>query len=245
MLPYNKKEAGERLVLFQEKIGLNSRQFAIAIEGDPSYISKMEKGEKGISSTILKKIEDKFNANRQWLLFGTGDPFKYGQNVPRETGKSAKDLSLRKPKIFDKFEPIPWYDVDVAAGGLELYNDNQQVEPLDYLYIPEFSGCSAYNVYGDSMEPLIPKGSKVFVKKIDAWREYLEPGQVYCVGMVDGRRWIKYLRLCKDKSKFTLRSHNTNYEDFEIPKDQIRSIYLVDGWMNKHTQSTFFVLNKK
>lgn len=82
MIVYNKIEAGLRLSELIAETEKNSRRFAIAIGADPSYISKMEKGQKGISEPYLKKIESKYGINRQWLLFGTLP--KYGQNVPRE-----------------------------------------------------------------------------------------------------------------------------------------------------------------
>jgi transcriptional regulator with XRE-family HTH domain len=96
MIVYDKGEAGKRLTEIIKDQGLNSAQFAEAIEKDPSYLSKMESGKKGISGTYLKAIEAKYGVNRQWLLFGTGE--KYGQNVPPETLRSSEKAILAEGK---------------------------------------------------------------------------------------------------------------------------------------------------
>ena len=147
-------------------------------------------------------------------------------------------------KMNPLYEPIPVHDVDIAAGNYELANDKNQV-PVDQYYIPEFSGCRAFPVFSDSMEPLIPKGSKIFVRKLEYWNEYLELGQVYVVGMVGGERYIKYIKKASSKECFLLVSENSHYEDYEIPKKLVRSVWVVDGWMNKATQNTFFVLKNQ
>lgn len=118
MIIYDKIEAGKRLIELQEKLKVNSRQFAIAINADPSYVSKMEKGEKGISKTNLKKIEDKYNVNIQWLLFGKESMFKQkenGQNVPHGTTAHNTVVSERNELYgSDLDRPLPIGDVNVT-----------------------------------------------------------------------------------------------------------------------------------
>lgn len=72
MVIYDKVEAGKRLSQIIGELGLNSRQFAFSIKGDPSYLAKMEKGDKGISKTYLLAIEEKYGIKGHWILFGEG-----------------------------------------------------------------------------------------------------------------------------------------------------------------------------
>ena len=39
----------------------------------------------------------------------------------------------------------------------------------------------------------------------------------------------------KDKTKFLLQSENVKYDDFDIPKDKIHNLWLIEGWMLKTT----------
>ena len=93
MINYNKKEAGLRLTQIIEQSGLNSRQFALHIGGDPSYLAKMEKGLKGISPAYIKKIEEKFFVRGHWILFGEGEK-NFGQKVPHEIKTTPKTNRL-------------------------------------------------------------------------------------------------------------------------------------------------------
>lgn len=182
----------------------------------------------------------------------------YQEKVPREIDQANEEQPdyLTKRRNLKNgtvellkqlpYDPIINTDIDIAASepDIELYDDNNK-SPEDYYYIPEFSGCRAFNVYSDSMEPKIPKGCKIFAKKVEDWQEVLELGQIYAIGLHDGRRFIKVIKKSKEKGKdyFLLHSENSEYDDWDLPKEKIRSIWLIDGWMNKATQSTYFVLS--
>jgi hypothetical protein len=142
---------------------------------------------------------------------------------------------LKKKKVIEGFSQIPYYDVDFAAGNLEL-SDVSSNKPSYMMDIPIFHGCAAFNVYSDSMESLIKAGNIMFCSKLKDWESHLEFGQIYAVSMNDNRRYLKYIKKSKDDTKFLLESANEFYEPFEIPKSKIRSIWLVEGWMAKKTQ---------
>ena len=142
--------------------------------------------------------------------------------------------SARKINAKDKL--VPYYDVDFAAGNSIIMTDDNTVHPTYYMDVPEFSGCTAFRAYSDSMEKLIKSGSILFGTKIDSWLEHLEYGQIYGVICNDGRRYLKYIRKAiKYEEYFLLRSENADYDDFDIPKKAIRSIWLIHGWLNKRT----------
>lgn len=128
---------------------------------------------------------------------------------------------------------VAYYDVDFTAGEgfASMVSEHRPTYNMD---IPGFGGCIAFNVYGDSMEPRLKSGSVVFGRKIEEWREHLEYGQVYGIVMKDERRYLKYIRKAENhKTEFLLRSENTCYDDFEIPKKSIHNIWLIEGWMLK------------
>lgn len=212
---------------------------------------------------ILEKYHD-IDAN--WLLTGQGKmitksdknvvkkndhkndhKIEHKRNVPNNLPIEGEEMPIYKaegeinygPKGLYKgksSELVPYYDVDFAAGGdIQTFEDGR-ITPAYYMDVPEFSGCTAFRAYSDSMEKLIKSGSILFGTKIEAWLEHLEYGQIYGIVCTDGRRYLKYIRKAKKHSShFLLRSENKEYDDFDIPKKAIRNVWLVHGWLNKRT----------
>lgn len=156
-----------------------------------------------------------------------------------------KDTSIESDIEITKFtnkkskndKLVPFYDIDFAAGNALTLVDNTQVTPDYYMDVPEFSGCTAFRAYSDSMEKLIKSGSILFGTKVEEWQIHLEYGQIYGIICTDGRRYLKYIKKHQEQSKdfFLLKSENVFYDDFDIPKKSIRSIWLIHGWLNKRT----------
>lgn len=63
------------------QLGLSQRQFALKIDLDPGYLSRILQGKATPPARILILIENVFNVNRKWLEFGTGETFT-NQGVP-------------------------------------------------------------------------------------------------------------------------------------------------------------------
>lgn len=69
----------------------------------------------------------------------------------------------------------------------------------------------------------------------DDWRESLDFGQIYGITMKNGLRYLKYIRksLTDPDNKFLLKSENSLYDDFEVRKEKIKNIWLIQGWIDK------------
>jgi len=117
---YDKKEAGKRLMEVIKESGLNSRQFAIKLNGDPSYLAKMEKGEKGISKTYLEAIEKLYGVSAQWLMFGTG-----GKTVPHGTAETKE--KGRNDPVATEYELTVKVLADLAIAHRELAEANNML----------------------------------------------------------------------------------------------------------------------
>lgn len=144
---------------------------------------------------------------------------------------------VKKPR--PSKNPVKFYDIDFLAGSspIQFYDDTNMIEVAYEMDIPEFAGCIAFRAYSDSMEPLIKSGSILFGTKIEDWITHLEYGQIYGIVCNDGRRYLKYIRRHKDHERFfLLRSENAEmYDEFEIPKEIIKNIWLINGWLNRRT----------
>lgn len=131
-------------------------------------------------------------------------------------------------------ELIPYYDVDFFAGD-SMTQFEQTAAPTYYIDFKPFKGCDAFNSYSDSMCPKIESGMMLFGVKKPNWREYLEFGEIYGIVMSDNSKFLKYIRKSEDKNNFLLISENKDYDSFEIPKSQIKSIWLIKGWVRIKT----------
>lgn len=84
MVGINNKDVSVRLKEVVQASGKKSlRAFALSINTDPSYFSKVCEGTRSLSETMLNEIVDAYTVNREWLLYGRGE--KFGQISPQNT----------------------------------------------------------------------------------------------------------------------------------------------------------------
>lgn len=216
----------DRVLLISENKGVTKNNFFKELGLSYANFKGIQK-KSALNSDAIDKILSKYNdVSVEWLVTGKGSMLKNSKllNEPELDYKITKN------------DGVPFYDVDFIAGELETF-DNQSITPEYYMDIPEFKGCTAFRAYSDSMEKTIKSGSILFGTKIENWFEHLEYGQIYGIVSNDGRRYLKYIRKYRENPTeyYTLRSENQNYDDFEIPRKNIRSIWLVHGWLNRRT----------
>lgn len=223
---------GTELKRLREKTGLSAQKMADLLDVDADRLRKWEQRDLTPRYEDRQKIEVFFGMDLDAIAkLSAIDKFLKVPN--QEVSFIEKRRTLKNSNIITG---IPFYDVDFAAGAdIQFYDDKHMIKPAYVMDIPEFSGCVAFRAYSDSMDPLIKSGSILFGTKIDDWIVHLEYGQIYGVVCTDQRRYLKYIKKSKKESNFLLRSENKHYEDFEIPKDKIRNVWLIHGWINKRT----------
>ena len=77
----------ERLKELRYKLGLSQKEFAERVGIHYMTLSKYESGKYRPSLRFLKKVEEVFNVNPQWLLEGKGDMF-----LPKDMPKEARKV---------------------------------------------------------------------------------------------------------------------------------------------------------
>ena len=125
---------------------------------------------------------------------------------------------------------IPVVNLD-GRGGM-AYNEEVETETYTTGQLPfptsiARQGDVVIPIYGDSMEPAYKSGSMVLIREVELWREYLELGCTYVIGLVDDRRVIKTVMAGSDAKHLLLVSINPNYQPQEIDKKIIRSVWRV------------------
>jgi phage repressor protein C with HTH and peptisase S24 domain len=125
---------------------------------------------------------------------------------------------------------IPVVNLD-GRGGM-AYNEEVQTATYTTAMLPFPTSIARQGdvfipIYGDSMEPTYKAGSMVLIREVELWREYLELGCAYVIGLVDDRRVIKTVMAGSDAEHFKLVSINPSFQPQEISKGIIRSVWRV------------------
>lgn len=129
-------------------------------------------------------------------------------------------------------EGLPYYEVDVAAGPLELYGDTPEFPALK-LVIPGFEDCDlALNVWGDSMYPRYNAGDIIICKRVRDKSEVVY-GEPYLIITAE-RRVLKYLKKASQKEYWLLVSENDHYDPFEVEIDKVLHLFLVKGKIKRN-----------
>lgn len=125
---------------------------------------------------------------------------------------------------------IPVVNLDSRGGTAYNEEVNTGVYTTGMLPFPTtiaHQGDVVIPIYGDSMEPTYKAGSLVLIREVELWREYLELGCAYVIGLVDDRRIIKTVMAGIDDDHYTLISVNPSYQPQQISKSIIRSVWRV------------------
>ena len=175
--------------------------------------------EKALSSDVLAKIVSKYpELNPEWLLTGEGEMLKSDNNTP---AVAEPQLPLGVPMLpFDAFAGI---GTDVEGVSLDTIEERYVV--------PLFDGMKMdfmISVRGSSMYPKYNSGDVVACRMVQELL-FVQWNKVYVLDTISQGVIIKRLKK-SDKEGFVIcKSDNEQYEPFEIPMSDIRTIALVVG----------------
>lgn len=206
-----------RLKAYLSANNITMAEFGRRIGVSSAYITSMRKS---IQPDKVERIKEEFpDLDIDWLLTGVKDD----DSPPIKTN----DTIL-----------IPVASPD-SIGGTRF---NEEVNTEEYIngYLPfptsiAHHGDVVIPIYGDSMEPTYKAGSMVLIREVELWREYLELGCTYVIGLVDDRRIIKTVMAGSDAKHLLLVSINPAYEPQEIDKKIIRSVWRVIASVRRET----------
>lgn len=107
----------DRLKTLLEKLNLSQRQFALKINVDPGYFSRIMNDKATPNDRILLLIETVFNVNKQWLETGDGEIFKNPID------------SLAKKQILESIDVLNDEQVNAVSSFIKyLLEDNKEKE---------------------------------------------------------------------------------------------------------------------
>lgn len=208
-----------------KEMGISQNEFASRIGTDCSNFSKQINGKLAITSVLTNKIIVELGISKEWLIEGKGEKRK---SISTSTSNS-KTITLPSNIIRDTAnEGAKVYDIDVTAGpsGRSLIFSSEQI--IGSINVP-FINPENYivKVSGDSMAPVINNGDMLAIREIKNLN-FIFWGQIYVV-LLDDYRMVKYVRKHENPDLVILKSANKDYDDIEIPRDEIRALFVVEN----------------
>lgn len=209
----------DRLDKYMNINGLNDNQVTVKAGLGVGTLGKTRK-EGDLSIRSINKILSVFNdISGDWLLYGEGEMLKNTDSNQPTTNQNGKG--------------VKYFDVDFIAG-FDIVLNNHTVTPAYYIDFKPYNKADYWvNVTGHSMDPLISHGDIIAIKKLNDWKTYYLPGEIYAI-VTDEFRTIKKIRKGDNEGEVLLVPENL--EDFDpkpISISLIRDVYQVLGCMKK------------
>lgn len=198
-------EIKDRIVSLRNEKNITQSQLAEELDISPSAIGMYEQGRRKPSYELLEEICDYFNVDMDYLM-GRSDiknRYQAGLKYDWESKKEEKS-NIDIDTINTDYIMIPLYESISAGYGA---SNSEFIEMIPVFGLKK-NGTTYFGVKveGDSMEPKIPNGSTIIIKKDIA----VENGEIgaFCL---NEENFVKQKKTIKDK--LILHSFNLAYED--------------------------------
>ena len=200
-----KQQSWQRLEAVIRWANMSTNYFARHIglaRGENLY--QIKRGNNGISLNLAERIVKTYpEISKLWLLTGEGEMFL---NTARQGSQ------------------FPFYDADLELA----LRDYAEREIDSRLTIPGIVDCDfAMRYMGHAMEPLIPAGTVVLLKKTDV--NAIIPGEEYAIVFQN----IVTLRTVRTADKARqlrlVAADSRHYDDMAVNKSDVEAVYAVRG----------------
>lgn len=211
----------ERLIQFIEKMNLTRAEFERRSGLANGYVKKL-KGSLGEAK--LNDVLTAFpNLNKVWLLTGEGEMLKDMRQ------KDAVQDTASNPTIDTLMDYETWLLPQTSHGGslTNIPADGVLLQNCEKIISPIKGVDFAISVYGDSMAPEYPSGSRVLIKRINP-NAYIDWGKAYVLDTCNGVI-LKEVLKCEREGYVTCHSINPDpkYANFDVLMSDIYGMYRV------------------
>lgn len=163
-----------------------------------------------VSDKIKEGIQSKFGYDESWFFTKNEDEKDSDANI--------------MPAAFKTYL-LP---MSAMGGPLTGFTSSAMLKDCEAIISPIENVDFAISVYGESMAPEYPSGSRVLIKKINP-NIFIDWGKTYVLDTPNGVI-IKEVHECKDKPGY-IRCHSINpdpkFSDFDVPLSEVYGIYRV------------------
>jgi phage repressor protein C with HTH and peptisase S24 domain len=192
-------------------------------------LSMIETGKARLSARNKNILVQDFNVNPDWIDNGEGKMFNAEPDLTAFNLRTDRSLPLQS---------VPLYSIEGTAGLVPLFEQQKEVEPINYINIPNLPKCDgAIYVVGDSMYPLLKSGDIILYKQLNDVRDVFW-GDMYLLSIdMEGEEYItvKYVQKSEHEGYIRLVSQNQHHADKEVAIDRVRAIALIKASIRMHT----------
>lgn len=211
----------QRLIQFIKYKGISQRKFEGMIGVSNGFINNISKS---IGADKMHRIQSTYpELNETWLLTGEGSMLndnKQEVNMQKRVVESG---------IYDLSDYETWLLPQTAHGGSlnSIPSDGIFLQNCEKMISPIKGVDFAITVYGDSMAPEYPSGSRILIKKINP-DIFIDWGKVYVLDTSNGVI-VKEVHTCVKEGYITCHSINPDpkYADFVVPLSEVYGMYRV------------------
>ena len=220
---------GERIRLMRKQLDMTQEQMAQRLGVGKAALSMIETGKARLSARNKNILVQDFNVNPDWIETGEGKMFNSEPDLTPFNLRTDRSLPLQS---------VPLYSIEGTAGLVPLFEQQKEVEPINYINIPNLPKCDgAIYVVGDSMYPLLKSGDIILYKQLNDVRDVFW-GDMYLLSIdMEGEEYItvKYVQKSEHEGYIRLVSQNQHHADKEIEMNRIRAIALIKASIRMHT----------
>lgn len=175
----------------------------------------------GISKNIAELICERFpRINKSWLLTGDGDMLKQKEEITKDTSTAKITKKNGYVTYLLPMSAMGGSLTGFAEQGVTLQNCEAIVSPIENV---DF----AITVYGESMAPEYPSGSRILIKKINP-NIFIDWGKVYVLDTPNG---VVVKEVHESNVEGYVSCHSINpdpkFKPFDIPMNEIFGMYRV------------------
>lgn len=174
------------------------------------------------------------------FLFTGIEPIKNIQATLMSLNEPSGIYRLKTDNNIDN-QSIPLYNLEASAGIVTLFKDNHEIEPIDYIQIPNLPKCDgAVHISGDSMYPLLKSGDIVMYKQVHDIKDGIYWGEMYLVSIQDNGDemvMVKYIKKSERDGYIKLVSQNKHHEDREVLLKKVKALALIKASIRINSMS--------
>ena len=198
-------EIKDRIVSLRNEKNITQSQLAEELNISPSAIGMYEQGRRKPSYELLEEICDYFNVDMDYLMGRSDIKNRYQAGLKYDwEDKKQEDSNIDMKTVNTDYIMIPLYESISAGYGA---SNSEFIEMIPVFGLKKnVTTYFAVKVEGDSMEPKIPNGSTIIIKK----DIQIESGEIGAFNLND-ENFVKQKKVVKDR--LILHSFNLAYDD--------------------------------
>lgn len=217
---YNDTFEGCHLYTFLLYTGLTQVEFSKKTGIDIIELYKILANRKELDIATADKIKSAFpQVNKDWLLSSNGDMIIGDDDIQKELRKESRDALEH---FYTRLLPT-----SAIGGSLTMQADGVLEYECEKVISPIPNADFAIPIYGESMAPEYPNGSRVFIKRVNP-SVFIEYNRIYVLDTSNGVV-IKKIMPSDKEGYVKCVSLNPEFLPFDVHMDEINGWFKVLG----------------